>query len=211
MGEILMETTILLIRHGQTDGNVNGHYTGWSQEDLNSTGYKQAQLLSNRLTHTQIDAIYTSPLKRTRTTAETVAKPHNLELTTMDDLIEINLGDWQGLQAKEIGQKWPDMWKQSRIDPSGLTWPNGESFAQVARRGASAFEQVAQQNIGKCVAIVTHDIIIRIMVAHVLGVSNSIYRRMEIGNTSITQIRIIDNQPRQVIKMNDASHLDDMS
>ena len=206
-----METTVLLIRHGQTNGNVNEYYSGWSQEDLNQTGYEQARLLSKRLVSTQIDTIYSSPLKRTLSTAKAVAKEHNLELIIMDDLIEINLGDWQGLQEEEVGQKWPDMWKQSRIDPSGLDWPNGESFTQVAKRSATAFEQVLQQNIGKHVVIVTHDIIIRVMVAHILCVPTSIYRKIEIGNTSITEIRIRDNQPRQIIRMNDTSHLDDMT
>jgi len=200
-----MITTLLLIRHGQTDSNTNGHYMGWSQEDLNQKGYEQVQLLSKRLADTEIDTIYTSPLKRARTTAETVAKPHTLDLIEMDDLIEINLGDWQGLHASDIVKKWPDMWQQSRVDPSVLSWPNGESFAEAARRSVQAFNLIVEACQGKVVAVVTHDIIVRIMAMHVLGISYSTYRRMEIGNASFTKIVATDNK-KQLITLNDTSH-----
>ena len=201
-----MTTTLLLIRHGQTDSNINGHYMGWSQEDLNQKGYEQAQQLAKRLGDEEIDVIYTSPLQRARATASAVAKPHNINPVAMDDLIEINLGDWQGLHASEIVDKWPDMWQQSRVDPSVLTWPNGESFAQVIHRSVYAFQSIVKENQGKLVAIVTHDIIVRIMVMHVLRVPFSTYRRMEIGNASFTKVFVTDRK-NQLVTLNDTSHL----
>jgi broad specificity phosphatase PhoE len=98
------------------------------------------------------------------------------------------------------------MWKQSRIDPSGLTWPNGESFAQTAERGVRSFNSIIEANQGQLVAAVTHDIIVRIIATYVLGASYSIYRRLEAGNTSITKIAVIDNKKR-LITLNDTSHL----
>ena len=138
--------------------------------------------------------------------AEAVAKPHNLDLIEMDDLIEINLGNWQGLHASEIIKKWPDMWKQSRVDPSVLSWPNGESFEQTAQRSVQAFNTIVEANQGKLVAVVTHNIIVRIIAMHVLGISYSTYRRMEIGNASFTKIIATDNK-YQLVTLNDTSHL----
>lgn len=201
-----MITTLLLIRHGQTESNINGHYMGRSQEDLNQNGYEQVQLLSKRLTNEEINAVYTSPLTRARITAKVVAKPHQINPIEMDDLTEINLGDWQGLHASEIVNNWPDMWQQSRVDPSMLTWPNGESFAQVIHRSVYAFQLIVKENLGKTTAIITHDIIIRIMVMYALGVSYSTYRRMEIGNASLTKIVVFDSK-NQVVTLNDTSHL----
>jgi broad specificity phosphatase PhoE len=201
-----MITTLLLIRHGQTESNISGYYMGWSQEDLNQKGYEQAQLLSKRLTDTTLDAIYTSPLKRAHTTAEAVAKPHNIEPVPLNDLIEINLGDWQGLHASDIIKKWPDMWQQSRVDPSILSWPNGESFVQTAQRSVRAFNSIVEANQGKLVAVVTHDIIVRIIATQVLGVTYSIYRKMEIGNASFTKIVVTDGK-NQLVTLNDTSHL----
>ena len=202
-----MTTTVLLVRHGQTKSNVTGFYMGWSDEDLDDIGYTQAHSLSSRLASLPIASVYTSPLQRTYTTAAIVAEPRNLELEALDGLIEIRLGDWQGLHMDEIRHRWPELWQQSRIDPSELIMPNGESFRQVTERAVQAFQAVVAANQGRHVVIVTHDIIIRVLVAHVLGVANSIYRRFEINNASLSVIRVDDGNAR-LITLNDTSHLE---
>jgi broad specificity phosphatase PhoE len=144
-----MTTTVLLVLHGQTRSNVTGYYMGWSEEDLDEVGYFQARKLASRLADVPIASVYTSPLKRAYTTASLIAEPHKLEVKPLDDLIEIKLGDWQGLHESEIARKWPEMWRQSQIDPSGLAFPNGESFGQVAERAVRAFEMAVAANQGK--------------------------------------------------------------
>ena len=201
-----MTTTVLLVRHGQTSSNITGFYMGWSDENLNEVGYTQARSLSSRLASLPITSVYTSPLRRAYTTAAILAEPHKLELKFSDDLTEIRLGDWQGLHMDEIKRRWPELWQQSRIDPSELTMPNGESFGQVTERAVQAFEMIVEANQGKLVAIVTHDVIIRVLAAYILGVSNSIYRRFEINNTSLSVIGVANNNSR-LITLNDTSHL----
>lgn len=201
-----MTTNVLLVRHGQTAANVEALYSGWSEVDLSDVGYMQARRLSDKLAGAPVRAVYSSPLRRTLTTAVTVAEPHGLEVSTMRDFIEINLGDWQGLYSHEVRQRWPDLWKQSQIDPSDLALPNGETFNQVAERAVRAFEEVVAASEGSHSVIVTHDAIVRILAAHVLGVPNSIYRRLEIENASLTWIRIADGR-RQLVSLNDTSHL----
>jgi len=202
-----MTTNVLLVRHGQTNPNVTGVYMGWSDDELNEVGYPQAHRLSSRLASLPIASVYTSPLRRTCTTASILAEPHNLELNVLDDLIEIRLGDWEGLHMDEIKRRWPEFWQQSRIDPSELTMPNGESFRQVTERAVRAFEAVVGANQGSHAVIVTHDVVVRVLVAHVLGVSNSIYRRIEINNASLSMIRVADGKA-QLIRLNDTSHLE---
>ena len=180
---------------------------GWSDEDLDDIGYTQAHRLSARLASQPITSVYTSPLRRTCTTATMLAEPHNLELSVLNNLIEIQLGDWQGLHMDEIRQRWPELWQQSRIDPSDITMPNGESFQQVTERAIQAFETIVAANRDRQTLIVTHDIIIRLLAAHVLRVSNSIYRRLEINNASLSVIRVINGNV-QLITLNDISHLE---
>ena len=204
--DVQVTTTILLVRHGQTNANAGGFYMGWSDEDLNELGYTQARRLSVRLASLPIASIYTSPLRRAYTTAAILAKPHKLELKVLDDLIEIQLGDWQGLHMDEIKRRWPELWQQSRTDPSELTLPNGESYRQVTERAVRAFEMVVGANQGKQAAIVTHEVIVKVLIAHVLGVSNSVYRRLMVDNASLSLIRI-NNNP-QLVKLNDTSHLE---
>ncbi len=200
-------TTLLLVRHGQTRSNINGYYMGRAQEDLDDTGYTQVRNLSLRLAKLPIGCVYTSPLKRARVTAEIIAGPHKLEAQDLDDLIEINLGGWQGLHMDEVKKRWPEIWKQSRIDPSDVTFPGGESFQQVSERAVRAFQYIVSQNQGKQVVVVSHEIIIKQMVAHVLGVSNSIYRKFEVTNASLNIVRLIDEKVR-LVTLNDTSHLE---
>jgi len=202
-----MTTTVLLARHGQTGSNINGFYMGWSNEDINDVGYTQAHCLSSRLASLPIASVYSSPLKRAYTTATIIAKPHDLELKVLDDLIEIRLGDWEGLHMDEIRQRWSELWQQSRVDPSEITMPNGESFKEVTERAVRAFETIVAANQGKQALIVTHDVIIRVLVAYVLGVSNSIYRRLEVNNASLSMMRVSNGRIR-LITLNDTSHLE---
>jgi len=205
--ELEMTTTILLVRHGQTDSNVTGFYMGWSNEDLNEVGYTQVHRLSSRLTSLPLASVYTSPLHRAYATAAILAEPHKLMPEVLDDLIEIRFGDWQGLHMDEIKRRWPELWQQWRKDPSEVTMPNGESLSEVTERAIRAFGRVVGTNRGKQAVIVTHDVIVKVLVAHVLGVSNSIYRRFEISNTSLTVIRVI-NSNSQLAMLNDTSHLE---
>ena len=202
-----MTTTVLLVRHGQTNSNVTGFYMGWSDEDLDELGHTQARRLSSRLSGWPVTSVYTSPLRRTYTTAAILAEPHMLELNLLDDLIELGLGDWQGLHMDEIKRRWPDVWQQSRIDPSEVTMPNGESFRQVTERAVRAFQSIVGSNPGKQVVMVTHEAIVKVIVAHVLGVSNSMYRRFEVNNASLSVVRVANSNSR-LITLNDTSHLE---
>ena len=167
----------------------------------------QARGLSSRLAGLPIGSVYTSPLKRTYSTAVVLAEPHNLGVKALNDLIEIQLGEWQGLHEDEIKRSWPELWNQSQIDPSELALPGGESFGQVAVRAVRAFEMILGASSGGQTLIVTHDIIVRILVAHVLGVPNSIYRRLDISNASLSIIRDMDGK-RTLVTLNDTSHLE---
>ncbi len=201
-----MTTTVFLVRHGQTDSNVTGFYMGWSDEDLNDVGYTQARSLCSRLASLPIASVYASPLRRAQATAAILAEPHRLEPNVLDDLIEIRLGDWQGLHMDEIKRRWPELWRQWRIDPSEVTMPNGESLREVTERAIRAFDSVVGANRGKQAVLVTHDVTVKVLVAHVLGASNSIYRRFEISNASLSVVRVF-NSSSQLATLNDTSHV----
>ena len=205
-----METTVLLVRHAQITSNVTSIYAGRSSEDLSETGYAQARRLSSRLSDLPIVSVYSSPLTRTLSTATVVAEPHGLSVVPLDDLVEIDLGEWQGLHEDEVKRRWRDLWSQSKVDPSELAWPGGESFGQVAERAARAFKAVAAAHAGSTVVVVTHDVVVRTIVAHILGVANNVYRRLQIGNASLSVVVVVEGAAR-LITLNDISHLDGLT
>ncbi len=204
-----MSAIVFLVRHGLTKSNIDGFYMGRSSEDLNEAGYTQARRLSLRLACLPIASIYTSPLRRAYTTAAILNEPHQVELTVMEDLTEVHLGDWQGLHIDEVKQRWPELWRQSRVDPSEITLPNGESVWETAERAVRAFETVVETNPGKQIVMVTHQYIVRAIVAYTLGVSNSIFRKFDIDNASLSAIRV-GNGTFRLIMLNDTSRLEEL-
>jgi len=201
-----MTTTILLVRHGQTDSNINGYYMGWSNEDLNKEGYAQARKLSAHLADTPIDAIYSSPLKRAYNTALTIAEPHRLKIEVAQDLTEMKFGDWESLHIDDIARGWPELWKEWRRDPTNVVMPNGESFKQVVERVTRTFEKISATNVDKTVLIASHEIGIKLVAIYALGAPLNIYRRFDVFNASLSTIHVKEGKAR-LISLNDTSHL----
>jgi broad specificity phosphatase PhoE len=201
-----LTTEVLLVRHGQTESNCTGYYMGWSAEDINAAGLAQARSLSARLAASRIDAAYVSPLKRTQHTAQIIAGPHNLEVIPLEGLIEINQGELQGINRSETERKWPVLYQHLRTDPSQAEFPGGESFSQVALRTLAAFESIREGNTDKRVLLVSHEINIKIIVMHVLGVPYNVYRRFEINNASLSLLQSKEGFLK-LVTLNDISHL----
>ena len=180
---------------------------GYSNEDLNDTGLAQVKRLSTRLAVLDIATVYSSPLQRANSTAREIARPHGLKVRANENLTEINLGEWQGLHTSEVRQKWPDLWLQWREDPSQLALPGGESFRQIARRVSQGFKTVLLENPGVNSIIVSHEVVIKIIIMQVLGVSYNVYRKFEIANASLSSILVRNNNLR-LISLNDKAHLE---
>lgn len=203
-----MDTTVLLVRHAQTLSNIDGRYMGWIDEDLSDEGIWQAKRLSRRLEERSIDSAYSSPLRRAYRTAEIIATPHSVIISPLEGLGEIRIGAWEGMYAAEIEAKFPDIWRIWRRDPSNFQMPGGESLSQVRERAIASFEDIVKASRGQRVLVVTHDVVIRLLVAYCLDVSTSIYRRLEAANASLTIIQLIDDGRRRLRLLNDTGHLE---
>jgi len=99
-------TKILLIRHGDTDWNVEEIFRGRADIELNETGIKQAELLAKHLADEKIVAIYSSPLKRALRTAEIIAGSHHMNVIPAQELIDFDYGAWQGLSHDTVKEKY---------------------------------------------------------------------------------------------------------
>jgi broad specificity phosphatase PhoE len=201
-----MVTTLLLIRHGITQSNMSDIYMGRSDEDVSPEGYRQIDKLSMRLKKVPIAAIYSSPLKRTCSSATRIANDHNIKSEILSDLNEIDIGIWQGLSKEKTKQQWPELWNQIMLDPGKITVPQGEAFKDTMGRAIRAFEEIVTANPNKCVAIFTHDIIIKMIVMHVLNAPTRIYHHFQIDCSSVTEITA-SNKNRKLIELNNTSHL----
>jgi len=202
-----MSATLILVRHGQTDWNVNGRYMGWMDEALNEEGLRQAERVAQRLDQWPISMVYSSPLMRAVRTAEIVARPHSVAVQTIEELGEMRLGGWEGMFAGEIAAKYPELWQTWRTSPGDFRMPGGESLGEVRERAVRAFGRIVDESGGKTVLAVTHDAVVRVLVTYCLGVSADIYRRLEVGNASITVMER-DGGKLRLRVLNDTGHLE---
>lgn len=188
-----MTTTILLIRHGETDWNIEGRYQGQADPPLNSKGIKQAQQLSQKLSRSSIDIIYTSPLLRTRETANIIAG--NLGVQIIDDprLMEIHQGDWQTRLRSEIEALYPDLFAAWESTPWDVSPPGGENLVDVQKRVYNAIDDIVTRKSGRKIGLVTHRIPIALIKVRYQGMDPDIVRTLHLPNAYWEEIEIPEN------------------
>lgn len=156
--------TLWLVRHGQTDWNVEQRFQGHLEVPLNQTGIKQAEEAAKKLADKRFDALYSSDLLRTRQTAEILARQFDLPVHFDRRLREINHGVWQGLLKEEAKQKYPSEYASRRTNPVHAHAPQGESVNDVAMRMADCASELAQRFPNGNVLVVSHGMAIATLV-----------------------------------------------
>jgi broad specificity phosphatase PhoE len=159
-------TTVLLVRHGATEWNIEKRAQGQSDIPLNDLGRSQAREVAAALSGLDLAAIYSSDLARARDTAEAIARVHGLEVTTDAAFREIDQGDWTGLTDVEIRRRWPDRWGVLRHH---IARPRGESPDDVCRRALGGLRRVVTEHPEGVVVVVSHGAAIRTLAAEALG------------------------------------------
>jgi len=149
-------TQLYLVRHGQTEWNIEGRYQGQADLPLNAAGRAQAMSLSQQLAGIQFAAVYSSDLRRARETAEILAAPSGMAVQLDPRLREIKLGEWEGQLVTEIVTRYPAAWAERLRDPLHARAPGGESVAEVAARVAEAATAIAQAHPTGRVLVVSH-------------------------------------------------------
>jgi broad specificity phosphatase PhoE len=147
-----MPTTIVLVRHGETDWNRENRFQGHADEPLNDAGRGQARQIAETLRSEPIAAVYTSPLRRARETAAIVARRLGLEAHELEALREIDVGDWQGLTIDEVKARFPEFadvnWRSG--------WSGGESHDELAARVVAALLDLGRRHPDASVVGITH-------------------------------------------------------
>lgn len=203
-----MSTTLYLIRHGETAGNAEVRYIGWTDVPLDAKGIVQAQELCYKLQGCKIDAIYASPMQRAIATATPIAEALKEKIQIENGLKEINCGAWETLTAEQVHEKWPEELENWSRHPDKLKIPDGDSFLDVQKRLVSALGAIAKANQGKHVAVVSHMGAILTVGCYL---TNTPIRDMwslgQPGNTSISKIIYDDDLNPQLVSWADESYL----
>ncbi|MCB2293494.1 histidine phosphatase family protein [Clostridium algoriphilum] len=204
-----MNTTITLVRHGETSWNVLGKFQGCQDIILSTEGIKQAEYLSKRFVN-KFDCIYTSPLKRAKQTAEIISQNSNITPMVEEGLTEIDFGEWEGLTVKEVVTNFPEKYIEWKNDELDGPMCGGEISLKIAsNRAKEAILKIAEKHQGENVIIVAHGGIIKAGLVGVFDWKMNMYHKMILGNTSVSKIIFDDNLSPKIITLNDTSHLPD--
>ena len=163
-------TRLCLVRHGQTDWNLEGRYQGQSDVPLNGNGISQAEALTEKLNGHSFSAIYSSDLIRAHQTAKPIADKLGLSVHTEPRLREINQGEWEGVLVDDIKARYADLWSQRTVDPAGVRPPGGETVSEVAERVYAALDEIARLFPSGHVLIVSHGLSIATAICRDRGI-----------------------------------------
>ena len=199
-------TEIILVRHGETEWNVNEVFRGRVDIELNETGIKQAELLAEYLSDLKIDAVYSSPLKRALKTAKMIASYHKLDVEIAPGLIDFNYGKWQGLPHREVKDKYKELYAEWINSPDKVKIPAGESLNDVRKRAISVIGYVIAKYEGT-VALISHRVVNKVLICALLGLDNSRFWNIKQDVCGITTFTY-ENKQFILTKHNDTSYLE---
>ena len=211
-------TTIVLVRHGRTALTEARKISGGDGDDpdLSEVGLLDAAAVSRALSGigskgpwqriAPISAIVASPMKRTRQTAEIIAKQHGLKVTENENLREISFGDWDGLSHEEAQAKDSTLWQTWRGSWS-VSPPNGESLEVFDQRLQLARQQIVERHAGKTVVVVAHVMPIRGFLRWAFDAAAAAYWRPQVAPCSISIIRVWGDETAEVVTVNHTAHL----
>lgn len=200
-------TKIILVRHGQTLWNVDFRYQGQSDVALNETGIKQARLVAARLLGENVAAVYASDLGRAKSTAEEIARRHDLSVGIVSELREISFGEWEGLTYGEINEKWPGVMERIFKSPDSIQIPGGETYQQVQQRAMAAIEKLVKKHPEETIIVVSHGATIRTILCAALEIPLTSVWRIRQDNTAVNIIEYHKDNWASVLLMNDTHHL----
>jgi broad specificity phosphatase PhoE len=195
-------TLLLLIRHGENDfvktGKMAGRLPG---VHLNEKGQKQAEALAEALKDVPIKAIYSSPLERAMETSAPIASARKLEIIQEPDLMDADIGKWQGKSIKIV--RLTKVWKIVQSAPSRFRFPEGESFPEIQTRISNMLENIIKKHNKPqdIIAVVFHADPIKLAVSHFLGLPLDNFQRLSCDTGSLTAIYAGDSGAN-LVKLN---------
>jgi broad specificity phosphatase PhoE len=183
-------TAIIIIRHGETDWNIEGRYQGQADPPLNQRGFDQAYKLAEKLTKFNLDLVYSSPLQRAYQTAQIIVDHLHLPLHTDVRYSEIDQGDWQTRLRSEIEDLYPDLFRRWETEPWEVTPPGGEHLSEVQSRVYTAIDNLIDRYPDQRVGLVTHRIPIALIKIRYQSLDPDVIRTMHLPNIYTEEIQI---------------------
>lgn len=193
-----------LIRHGETQHNVEEGVTGQTDIPLNRNGKSQAEKLADRLEKEDFDLAYSSDLERTYETTRIVAERQGLEIKSFREFREMDFGVFEGKHKSEF-RKAVD---NSDVDNHFFTPEGGESSYEAGERFLNKLEEIKDLHENQKILVGGHSVVMKSVLMNILALTGEYYRKLNLGNTSITELKYDQDLGWTIIRVNDTAHLE---
>ena len=186
-------TRLVVIRHGETEWNIQNRFQGHLDSILTLPGIKQAEAIADILKGETYDVIYSSDLERAKQTAEIIARSLNMRVHTEKDLREINLGVMQGLKKDEFIKKYPEVISKYHAEPDYVI-PGGESKRKLYNRVTGILEKIIRRHKGHNILLVAHGGVLDCIIRHTFDIPLNKQRNFSLYNASINRFAVEDGE-----------------
>ena len=200
---------LLLVRHGETDWNVDNRYQGQSDIPLNARGRAQAAAIGRRLSSEKLDVIYASDLQRALHTAEAIAAHHPIGVQPDARLREILIGEWEGLTYAEMQARDLEGLARWIETPEEVSAPGGETLVELASRMREVLEEMRARPDGETIVLASHGGALNAFLCLALGIPTSRWR-MRLDSASLSELHLYP-EGATLVHLNDCHHLDGLT
>ena len=201
------KTEIILVRHGETDYNLNRIFQGSSNIPLNERGKKQAGYAWNALKDVRIDAAYASPLSRAFETCQIILGDRNIQPIPENGIREICVGKWEGVPIEDLMKNYPEQFNLWMNCPSKFSVEGSESLKQVSDRAVKSFYRIAEENRGKRVLMVSHMVALSTIMLNVAQIPLDELWNHGVINAGINVIEFKSNGRPEIKLWNGDDHI----
>jgi probable phosphoglycerate mutase len=205
-----LTTHVIIIRHGQSQGNAEGRFGGHTDTPLSPRGRKQAEATATALASEKFDAIYSSDLPRAIETASPLAQLTGVSLETTDALRERSVGVMEGLTFEEAAEQHPEQYQALLRRDFEHVLLGGESYRQTLDRASRQLDEAIEQHKGGRIALFAHTGTICILILHLMGALDAPDLKpvwIATANCGIARFDLRDDDFVRVLAINDTRHL----
>jgi alpha-ribazole phosphatase len=198
---------LYMVRHGQTAASRENRFSGSSDPPLTAAGEAMAQAFADAYVSLRWDAIYCSPMLRTRQTAEALSRLTDVQVVIEDGLKEIAYGEWEGLRQDEVRERWPEAFAYWADDVASRGTPGGETAFQVAARAMRVVEAIRTRHQHGNVLLVSHKATLRVIICALLGLDVRLFRERIAQPVSAVTMFAVTSTTALLTRLGDRTHL----
>lgn len=198
---------LYIIRHGQTEWNLQRRLQGWKNSELTEKGRKDAERLAHRLKDIEFDKIYTSQQKRAIDTGNIIKEDREIDLITLEGLKERGFGSWEGMKIEDIDRLHGERYKVYKETPHLYDPIDGEGFKEIYTRVNKALDEILSQG-GENILIVSHGITIKVILSIIKGIPLERLNEIPVFEGTALSICQVDGDRLEFILEGDTSHIE---